>query len=109
MLVVGFAYQLVLVLAALMAAKAVGMSVAVGPTALLAFFPAVLIAQVLPISISGLGVREGAFVLFLTPLGVPTQQAIALGLLLYLLNVAVSLLGAPAFAVGGRGPRTVAA
>ena len=94
-LVVGFAYQLVLVLAALMAAKAVGMSVAVGPTALLAFFPAVLIAQVLPISISGLGVREGAFVLFLTPLGVPTQQAIALGLLLYLLNVAVSLLGAP--------------
>ena len=52
-LVVGFAYQLVLVLAALMAAKAVGMSVAVGPTALLAFFPAVLIAQVLPISISG--------------------------------------------------------
>jgi uncharacterized protein (TIRG00374 family) len=101
-LAVGFAYQLVLVLAALMAAKAVGMSVAVGPTALLAFFPAVLIAQVLPISISGFGVREGAFVLFLTPLGVPTEQAIALGLLLYLLNLAVSLLGAPAFAVGGR-------
>jgi len=108
-LLVGFAYQLVLVLAALMAARAIGMGVAVGPTALLAFFPAVLIAQVLPISISGLGVREGAFVLFLTPLGVPTQQAIALGLLLYLLNVAVSLLGAPAFAVGGRSARTIAA
>jgi len=108
-LAVGFAYQLVLVVAALMAAKAVGMSVAVGPTALLAFFPAVLIAQVLPISISGLGVREGAFVLFLTPLGVPTEQAIALGLLLYLLNVGVSLLGAPAFAVGGRGRATLAA
>ena len=108
-LAVGFAYQLVLVIAALMAAKAVGMSVAVGPTALLAFFPAVLIAQVLPISISGLGVREGAFVLFLTPLGVQTEQAIALGLLLYLLNVGVSLLGAPAFAVGGRGRATLAA
>jgi uncharacterized protein (TIRG00374 family) len=108
-LAVGFAYQLVLVIAALMAAKAVGMSVAVGPTALLAFFPAVLIAQVLPISIAGLGVREGAFVLFLTPLGVRTEQAIALGLLLYLLNVGVSLLGAPAFAVGGRGRATLAA
>lgn len=108
-LAVGFAYQLVLVFAALMAAKAVGMSVAVGPTALLAFFPAVLIAQVLPISISGLGVREGAFVLFLTPLGVPAEQAIALGLLLYLLNVGVGLLGAPAFAVGGRGRATLAA
>ena len=67
---------------------------------LLAFLPAVLIAQVLPISISGLGVRELLFVLFLHPLGVPRSQAIALGLLLYLLNLVVSLLGAPAFAVG---------
>jgi len=41
-------------------------------------------------------------VLFRSPLGVADTQAIALGLLLYLLNVAVSLLGAPAFAVGGR-------
>ncbi|CAN5732970.1 lysylphosphatidylglycerol synthase transmembrane domain-containing protein [soil metagenome] len=100
-LAVGFLYQLVLVLAALAAAHAVGME-QVGPTALLAFFPAVAIAQVLPLSISGVGIREGAFVLFLTPLGVPAEQAIALGLLLYLLNVLVSLLGAPAFAIGGR-------
>lgn len=103
-LAVGFAYQLTLVLAALFAAKAVGMGVEVGLTALLAFFPAVAIAQVLPIGISGLGIREGAFALFLAPLGVPTEQAVALGLLLYLLNLAVSLLGAPAFAFGARGP-----
>jgi hypothetical protein len=32
---------------------------------------------------------------------VATEEAIALGLLLYLLNLGVSLLGAPAFAVGG--------
>ncbi len=98
---VGFAYQLVLVAAAVMAARALGIPDA-GPTALLAFFPAVAIAQVLPISISGLGVREGLFALFLQPLGVPTAQAVALGILLYLLNLIVSLLGAPAFAVGGR-------
>ena len=85
-----------------MAAKALDLPTAVGPTALLAFVPAVLIAQVLPISISGLGVREGLFVLFLHPLGVPQSQAIALGLLLYLLNLVVSLFGAPAFAVGHR-------
>jgi uncharacterized protein (TIRG00374 family) len=100
-LLVGFAYQLVLVLAAVAAAQALGVRPA-GLTALLAFFPAVAIAQVLPIGISGLGVREGAFVLFLGPLGVATEEAIALGLLLYLLNLGVSLLGAPAFAVGGR-------
>lgn len=105
-LAVGFAYQLVLVLAALFAAKAVGMGVEVGPTALLAFFPAVAIAQVLPVGISGLGIREGAFALFLSPLGVPTEQAVALGLLLYLLNLGVSLLGAPAFALGGRASRS---
>jgi uncharacterized membrane protein YbhN (UPF0104 family) len=102
-LLVGFAYQLTLVLAAVAAAQALGVRPA-GLTALLAFFPAVAIAQVLPIGISGLGVREGAFVLFLGPLGVQAQEAIALGLLLYLLNLGVSLLGAPAFALGGRLP-----
>lgn len=102
-LLVGFAYQLVLVLAAVAAAQALGVRPA-GLTALLAFFPAVAIAQVLPIGISGLGVREGAFVLFLGPLGVASHDAIALGLLLYLLNLGVSLLGAPAFAIGGRVP-----
>lgn len=99
-LAAGFAYQLALVLAAVAAAQALGLRPA-GLTALLAFFPAVLIAQVLPISMSGLGVREGAFVLFLGPLGVAKEEAIALGLLLYLLNLVVSLLGAPAFAAGG--------
>ena len=107
-LLVGFLYQLVLVLAAVAAAQALGVRPA-GLTALLAFFPAVAIAQVLPIGISGLGVREGAFVLFLDPLGVQAQDAIALGLLLYLLNLGVSLLGAPAFAMGGRVPSPEAA
>ena len=101
-ILVGFAYQLVLVLAAVAAAQSLGLGETAGLTALLAFFPAVAIAQVLPIGISGLGVREGAFILFLGPLGVADEEAIALGLLLYLLNLGVSLLGAPAFAVGGR-------
>lgn len=101
-LLAGFAYQFVLVLSAVAAAQALGLGKAAGLTALLAFFPAVLIVQVLPIGISGLGVREGAFVLFLSPLGVATEEAIALGLLLYLLNLGVSLLGAPSFAIGGR-------
>lgn len=105
-LLAGFAYQFVLVLSAVAAAQALGIGRAAGLTALLAFFPAVLIVQVLPIGISGLGIREGAFVLFLSPLGVGTEEAIALGLLLYLLNLGVSLLGAPSFAVGGRGPVT---
>jgi glycosyltransferase 2 family protein len=99
-LAVGLAYQLVVVAAVFLAARALGLHLSL--TAVLAFVPAVAIAQVLPISLGGLGVREGAFVLFLHPLGVTTGQAVALGLLVYGLNLVVSLLGAPAFAVGSR-------
>jgi len=104
----GVLYQLSLVLAAVMAARVVGISDAAGVTALLAFLPAVLIAQVLPLGISGLGVREGALVLFLTPLGVAADQAVALGFMLYLLNLVVSLLGAPSFAFGAPSQETPA-
>lgn len=101
---VGIAYQSVLVLAAAAAARALGID-GVGITVLLAIFPAVLIAQVLPIGISGLGVREGALVIFLSPLGVPESQAVALGIYIFALNLIVSLLGAPAFVTGSRQAR----
>jgi uncharacterized membrane protein YbhN (UPF0104 family) len=96
----GFAYQFVLVVAAAAAARAMGIDV--GFAALLAFYPVVLMTQVLPIGIAGLGLRESAIVILLTPLGVPAEQALGLGLMLYLLNVAAGLAGGPAFAVGQR-------
>src|SRR5437588_7428704 len=105
---VSFAYQLTLVVAAWMLGHALGINI--GITVLLAFMPAVAMAQVLPISIGGLGLREGALVLFLHPLGVSIEHAVAFGLLIYGINLAVSLLGAPAFAVGsGRRPVQAAA
>ncbi len=70
--------------------------------AVLAFGPAVAMLQVLPISLGGLGVREGALVLLLHPLGVRTGQAVALGLLWYGMILIASLLGGPSFAVGHR-------
>jgi uncharacterized membrane protein YbhN (UPF0104 family) len=69
---------------------------------LLAFAPAVLMLQVLPISLGGFGVREGALVLFLhTYLSqhhLPDARAVAAGLLWYLCMLVVSMLGAPSFA-----------
>lgn len=97
-------YQLAIVCAGLLAAHAVGISI--GPTAMLAFIPAVAIIQVLPVTIGGLGLREGAFVFFLEPLGVTLEQAVALGLLMYAMHLLASLLGAPSFAIGHR-PRRV--
>ncbi len=97
---IGISYQTTLVVATAMAGRAVGIDL--GPTAWLAFAPAVLIAQVFPLSVGGLGIREGALVLFLGPLGVTNAEAIALGLLIYAINLLVSLAGAPSFAMGHR-------
>jgi glycosyltransferase 2 family protein len=100
-LVAGIGYQLAVVAAAFAAGHALGLTV--GWTAFMAFMPVVAIVQVLPFpTIGGLGLREYALVLFLAPLGVDQSHAIALGLMVYGINLTVSLLGAPAFAVGGR-------
>jgi len=100
-LAVGVLYALVLIGAAYMSARALQLE-AIGLTALLAFYPAVLILQVLPVGISGLGVREAALAVFLVPLGIEVEQAIAFGIFLYILNLAISLVGVPAFTVGKR-------
>lgn len=102
-LVAAVVYQGSMVLSVWIATRALGLDISA--YAVLAFAPAVLIAQVLPFSLNGIGLREGAFVLFLTPLGVSTTQAVGVGLLVYGMTLAVSLLGAPAFAVGSRSAR----
>lgn len=105
-LLTALAYQLTIVVVAWTGTRALDMDV--GWTAIMAFIPVVAMAQAIPLSVNGLGLREGALVLLLQPLGVPQEQAIALGLLLYGMNVVVSLLGAPAFAAGGRPARVAA-
>jgi len=100
------AYQLMGVLSAWIGSQALDLHLSLW--AAMAFVPVVLMAQVLPVSVSGIGLREGVLVLLLAPLGVPTAQAVAFGLLLYGMNLAVSLLGAPAFAVGAKPVRATA-
>ena len=68
-----FAYQFMLLLAAGCAVEALGID-QVGLTALMAFIPAVLIIQVLPLGIGGLGVREGTLVVFLSGLNVQANR-----------------------------------
>jgi uncharacterized protein (TIRG00374 family) len=97
--VVGLAagMQVAAVAAVGLAGRAMG--IGIGPIGWLAVVPLVLIVQVLPLSIGGFGVREGALALFLAPLGVGAGRAIVLGLLMYVLSVTVSLGGVPTFAV----------
>ncbi|HEY7104963.1 MAG TPA: lysylphosphatidylglycerol synthase transmembrane domain-containing protein [Acidimicrobiia bacterium] len=102
-LLAAVSYQVSVVAAVWCAVHALGVSVP--DAAVLAFVPAVAMAQVLPVSLSGLGIREGLLVLLLHPLGVPTGKAIGVGLLWYGMTLVVSLLGAPLFAVGNRRQR----
>lgn len=93
-------YQLCVVAASILAARA--LSVSIGWRELLVFVPTVAMLQVLPLTIGGLGIREGALILMLHPLGIDSAQAIAFGLLVYAINIAASLLGAPSFALGSK-------
>jgi uncharacterized membrane protein YbhN (UPF0104 family) len=94
------AYQVAVIAAVYCAVHTIGLTIPNG--AVIAFIPAVAMAQVLPISVGGLGVREGLLALLLHGMGVPTGQAVAVGLLWYAMTLIVSLLGAPAFAIGHR-------
>lgn len=62
--------------------------------------PLVAVAAGLPISVGGLGVREGSGVLLLAPLGIGNAEAVAMEFLAYLVGVATSLLGGLAFLLG---------
>ena len=67
-------------------------------TYLFTVIPLVYLTEALPISINGLGVREGAFVFFFTQAGVSKEKALALGLLVISIRyIFVMLIGGPLF------------
>ncbi len=55
--------------------------------------PLVAVATMIPVSLNGLGVREGAFVFFLSQVGVPQDQALSLALLWLGILIVSSLIG----------------
>ncbi|MFO0845064.1 MAG: lysylphosphatidylglycerol synthase transmembrane domain-containing protein, partial [Gemmataceae bacterium] len=62
--------------------------------------PLVTLLTLVPISISGMGLRELGLVVLLAPLGVTTAQAVTLSLLGFAVNVAASLAGAGVYLAG---------
>jgi SAM-dependent methyltransferase/uncharacterized membrane protein YbhN (UPF0104 family) len=66
--------------------------------------PAILagsVAAMLPISIQGLGVNESIFAKMLVPQGVPIETAMLLSLLVFLMGLAVGLVGGILFVLEG--------
>lgn len=88
-------FHLVQIVATMFVANALGL--AIPWSFFLIFVPIVNVAGMLPISLSGVGVREAGYWYFLGLVGVGREPAIALGLLSSAIVVAGGLVGAPAF------------
>jgi uncharacterized membrane protein YbhN (UPF0104 family) len=62
--------------------------------------PLVSLLMLLPISVNGMGVREGATVLLLAPVGVDSATALSLAFLWFMAGVAVSAMGGVVYLFG---------
>ena len=79
-----------------------GVGVVLPLSAWFAVVPLVALAMVLPLSINGVGVREGGLVLLLAPVGVPKDVAVAIGLLWFLATILTGLIGGVLFLLDRR-------
>ncbi len=80
------------------------------PAALfVAAVPVVSLLAMLPVSLSGIGVREGAWLLILAPFGVPAADAIAFSLVFFVAFALVGAVGGVAYALLGTSPRDLPA
>jgi hypothetical protein len=75
-------------------AVAVSFGVHVSVTYYFIFVPLIMLLIILPVSINGIGVREGSFVVFFARVGVPPAQA-------FIISFVVSVLTTLMTAVGG--------
>lgn len=87
-----FGIQIVRIVSVALALWAVGADVSLATCA--AYVPLIIIAQLLPIGIGGLGIREAAFAYFFGLADVPSATAIGASLLVYILTAISVLPGA---------------
>lgn len=71
----------------------IGLSMKVNPLYFFIFLPIIFTVSMLPVSISGLGVREGGFVLLFALIRVPAHEALGLSLLWFLIFILSGIIG----------------
>ncbi len=81
------------------------LGLAIPPTALLVAVPLVTLGSMLPITLSGLGVREGIWLLLLGASGLPSGTIVGFSLLYFAAAVVVGLVGLTLFVSLGLKPR----
>lgn len=73
--------------------------------AFLLFVPFVSLAAMVPVTLSGLGVREGAWALLLAPFGVAVGDAVGFSLAYYVSGLLLGLVGGLLFVLSGVGAK----
>lgn len=82
-------------------ALAAGLGLRIPPPAFLLCVPIVSLGAMLPVSFGGLGVREGAWLLLLSPLGIRNADIVVYSLLYFVAFVMVGAVGGILFLVRG--------
>lgn len=100
-LLVGIVFTVVLAGANLCVALALG--VRISPLYFVLFVPVIGAVTTLPISLNGLGVREGIYVALFTQAGVFASQAMAMSLVIYALRLCTGAIGGALYAISGAG------
>jgi uncharacterized membrane protein YbhN (UPF0104 family) len=80
---------------------ALALGIRISPWYFLIFIPIISFLLTLPVSLSGIGVREGGYVLLFGQAGVPSSLAFALSLCVYAAAVATGLIGGLLYALQG--------
>jgi uncharacterized membrane protein YbhN (UPF0104 family) len=83
--------QILLIL--MIAAIALGIGRSLSFTELFVFVPIIMTIMIVPVSIAGFGVREGAFVMLFSLTGIPASVSVSISFLWYLSTAAASLIG----------------
>ena len=98
-LAISFVFNVLLIAVNYLIALSLGVEISL--CYFLLFIPLISFLLVLPISLSGLGVREGAYVYLFAQAGVSAPLALTMSLLFYALNVATGLIGGVLYAFEG--------
>lgn len=101
-LALGFGAQAAYVLAWLVLARSLGLGVPA--SSFLLTVPIVSLSTMIPLTLSGVGVREGAWILLLRPYGVPDADALTLSLVYFGCWMLVAAVGGLLFAWRGTQP-----
>ena len=78
----------------------IAMGINIAFTKLLLIVPIIILTGVLPITINGLGIREGAFILFFTSIGITPSASFALALLHRISTLLPGIVGGLLYGIG---------